>query len=302
MSNHHVSTWSGIRNKLEHDYPCPALRGHIQYFATSYSKSADHEGRAAIRVDGVEVLRSNYYTYFENVWTRFHHLRSTTLKDCDSAKEAINQAHAFALEQGTFDQKVFYQAFGIFDNQSIEKSLVSENPPVRIFALLDRRLGKRRLLALEESMERELPWVRAFYVIRMQAEGLMEANNIQEGTTMSQIASFYLLKDGQRQELSGGDCSGAVYTAIWDWCEYELDLDVRFPAPQTEDTLDCALLEGELAADLLSALRERNLPELAAEIAPDWDLPAEAIQSGLETLRSHLELVQGNTSLLYEMT
>ena len=34
-----------------------------------------------------------------------------------------------ALEQGTFDQKVFYEAFGIFDNQSIEKSLVSENPP-----------------------------------------------------------------------------------------------------------------------------------------------------------------------------
>ena len=91
-----MSTWSGIRNKLESDYLCPALRGHIQYFATSYSKSADHEGRAAIRVDGVEVLRSNYYTYFENVWTKFHHLRSTTLKDHDSAKEAINQAHAFA--------------------------------------------------------------------------------------------------------------------------------------------------------------------------------------------------------------
>ena len=163
MSNSRVSTWSGIRNKLENDYLCPTLRGHIQYFATSYSKSADHEGRAAIRMD-----------YFENVWTKFHHLRSTTLKDCDSAKEAINQAHAFALEQGTFDQKVFYEAFGIFDNQSIEKSLVSENPLVRIFALLDRRLGKRRLLALEESMEQELDWVRAFYVIRMQAEGLME--------------------------------------------------------------------------------------------------------------------------------
>ena len=103
-----MSTWSGIRNKLENDYLCPALRGHIQYFATSYSKSADHEGRAAIRMDGVEVLRSNYYTYFENVWTKFH----------------INQAHAFALEQGTFDQKVFYEAFGIFDNQSIENSLV----------------------------------------------------------------------------------------------------------------------------------------------------------------------------------
>ena len=84
---------------------------------------------------------------------------------------------------------------------------------------------------------------------------------------MSQIASFYLLKDNQRKELANGDCSGAVYMAIWDWCESELDLDVRFPAPQTEDTLDCALLEGELASQLLAALREQDLPELAAEIA-----------------------------------
>ena len=118
---------------------------------------------------------------------------------------------------------------------------------------------------------------------------------------MSQIATFYLLKNNQRQELSDGDCSGAVYMAIWDWCECELDLDVRFPAPKTEDTLDCALLEGEQAANVLAALRAWNLPELAAEIAPDWDLSAEAVQSGFETLRSHLELVRGDTALLYEM-
>lgn len=119
---------------------------------------------------------------------------------------------------------------------------------------------------------------------------------------MSQIASFYLIKNNRRQELSNGNCSGAVYMAIWDWCEYKLDLDVRFPAPQTEDTLDCALLEGELASNVLAALREQDLPELAAEIAPDWDLSNEAVQSGLETLRSHLELLQGDTALLYEMT
>jgi len=49
---------------------------------------------------------------------------------------------------------------------------------------------------------------------------------------MSQIASFYLLKDGQRQELSNGDCSGAVYMAIWDWCESELDLESVFLLPR----------------------------------------------------------------------
>ena len=45
---------------------------------------------------------------------------------------------------------------------------------------------------------------------------------------------------------------------------------------------------------------------LAAVIKPVsythlWDLPTEAVQSGLETLRSHLELVQGDAALLYEM-
>ena len=99
---------------------------------------------------------------------------------------------------------------------------------------------------------------------------------------MSQIASFYLLKDGRRQELSNGDCSGAVYMAIWDWCESELDLDVRFPAPQTEDTLDCALLEGELASQLLAALREQDLPELAAEIARTGICPPRRCKAGLK--------------------
>ena len=92
----------------------------------------------------------------------------------DDRTAPFRLAHEGTLNDGCFDNGFFYEAFHEFDNQSIEKSLVSKNPLVRILALLDRRLGKRRLLALEESMEQELDWVRAFYVIRMQAEGLME--------------------------------------------------------------------------------------------------------------------------------
>ena len=174
-----TTTWGGIRKKLEKDYLCPALRGRIQYYVTSYDDGAGH-GRAAIRLDGVEILRSDYYAYIDELWTRYNHLRSTTMGNRDSAREAIDLAHANALDQGTFDQIVFYDAFSIFDNQSIEKSVVSENPLVRIFALLDRRLGKRRLLAMEESMERELHWVRMFYVIRMRAKGLWKENDVPE--------------------------------------------------------------------------------------------------------------------------
>ena len=51
-----MATWSGIRKKLETEYLAQNLQGHIQYYATSYSRSPDHEGRAAIRYDGKEII------------------------------------------------------------------------------------------------------------------------------------------------------------------------------------------------------------------------------------------------------
>ena len=45
---------------------------------------------------------------------------------------------------------------------------------------------------------------------------------------MSQIASFYLLKDGRRQELSNGDCSGAVYEALENKIMEKYDLKEPF--------------------------------------------------------------------------
>ena len=68
---------------------------------------------------------------------------------------------------------------------------------------------------------------------------------------MSQLASFYLIKKGQRRELSDGDCSDDVYMAIWDYCEGELDIDERFHAPQTEDVLDCVLFDKKMAEALM---------------------------------------------------
>ena len=76
------------------------------------------------------------------------------------------------LNRGLFDQRIFYTAFQEFDNQSIEASLTSKTTLVRVFALLDRRLGKQRLAALEEPMAQELNWVGPFYRLRMEAEGL----------------------------------------------------------------------------------------------------------------------------------
>lgn len=162
-----MPTWSGIRKKLETEYLAQSLRGHIQYYATSYRQSHDQEGRAAIRYDGKEIIKGCYW----NNWMKAHLFP----KD-EKYERRMRVENAYmddtALRLGVFDQRCFYRAFKEFDNQSIEKSLESDDLIVRIMAVLDRRVGKRRLLLMKEKMENEPETFREFYAIRMKAEGL----------------------------------------------------------------------------------------------------------------------------------
>lgn len=163
-----MSSWSGIRKKLETEYLAPSLRGHIQYYVTSYSRSPDHEGRAAIRYDGKEIIKGCYY----NNW-----IKADLLPKDEKYEKRMKKEFAFmddtALQLGIFDQRCFYNAFAEFDQQSIEMSLKSENLIVRIFAVLDRRVGKRRLALMKETIAEEPDTFREFYAIRLKAEGLI---------------------------------------------------------------------------------------------------------------------------------
>lgn len=163
-----MATWSSIRNKLEQEYLADSLRGHIQYYVTTYSKCPDHEGRAAIRLDGKEIIKGSYF----NNWYKAH-----LFPRDDKYERRMDTEFAYmddtAIQLGVFDQRCFYDAFYMFDNQSIEKSLSSENMIVRIFALLDRRVGKRRLLSMKTGIENECETIRCFYAIRAAAENVI---------------------------------------------------------------------------------------------------------------------------------
>ena len=162
-----MATWSGMRKKLEGDYLAESLRGRIQYFVTTYRESHDQVGRASILLDGKEIISGGFY----KKWS----VADSFPKD-DKYEERIKQEFAFiddtALRLGVFDQRCFYCAFDEFDNQSIEESLKSENLLVRIFAILDRRVGKRRLLAMKNGISEEPEVFQRFYEIRSTAEGL----------------------------------------------------------------------------------------------------------------------------------
>ena len=128
----------------------------------------DVEGRAAIRYDGKEILKGCYW----NNWTKAEQFPKDETYE---TRKNIEMAYMddTALKLGIFDQRCFYSAFEEFDNQAIEKSLLSQNLLVRIFALLDRRVGKRKLMQMRESMKSQPEMVRLFYDIRVRAEGLL---------------------------------------------------------------------------------------------------------------------------------
>ena len=93
-----MPAWSGIRHKLETEYLAPSLRGHIQYFVTTYSKSPDHEGRAAIRYNGKEIIKGNY-------WNQY--VKAHLFPKDDTYERRMHEGFPFtdntALELGVFD-------------------------------------------------------------------------------------------------------------------------------------------------------------------------------------------------------
>jgi len=51
-------------------------------------------------------------------------------------------------------------------------SIQSNNPIVRMFAILDRRIGKRTLEKLKDTLAEQPEWLKQFYILRFEAENL----------------------------------------------------------------------------------------------------------------------------------
>ena len=149
--------WSKIRDKLENEYLANSLKGRIRYFATVYRESHDGDkGRPAIYLDGKPIISGS--TFEE--WAKPDHSYAYEYRGPEDGD----------LKNGWFDQYDFYLSFEEYDNQSIEASLNSQNQLVRIFAVLDRRTGKRTLCKLKERIDTESEIFRLFFMIRMDAE------------------------------------------------------------------------------------------------------------------------------------
>ncbi len=164
-----LSSWSAMRKYLENEMLAECLRGRIRYHCTTYP-NMDGMKIFEVFADGQAVKRFSWETvnsYFikngicekpqpmtkTEYWDGFHENMKRIPKE--NRTEYTDEEFCAALEQ--------------YRNQDIQKSLYSDDAIVRMFAILDRRVGKRTLSQLANHTLAPV-WLNQFLDLRMKED------------------------------------------------------------------------------------------------------------------------------------
>lgn len=142
--------WSKIKKKVERCL-CETLKERVELFTTWY-KDGGSPGRArgVILVDKREVFTAN-----TDLWI--------TLSQ-EKSREDLRKL-------GIFEESEFRNSLKEYLHLSIDDALESDNIIIRGLALVDRRVGKRKLPKIN-ILEGEHEFIKFMYNLRCQADGI----------------------------------------------------------------------------------------------------------------------------------
>ena len=166
--------WSKQKQILKNNL-CESLRDRVDFNIVKYRKSHDSLGRAVITLDKEEIC-SMATIVLEMEQCKLVGFRL----DDESLEEYLErdaEGYKTINENGFFNEFDFYEAVNIYLNASIEDAIKSDNILVRALAMLDKRLGKRRLKNIYEDIEKENDLVKKFYNIRVESENMILKKN-----------------------------------------------------------------------------------------------------------------------------
>lgn len=160
----HYKSWSDLNKQLV-DLLCDELKGHLSYFLTRYHKVHNSYGRAAIRLDKRELVCFSWIEMYHQEIDLHEVWEESGVWDYnDSNLKKKWDANA------TYYDINFLSAATSFLQMPIMKALYSDNYIVQIFAILDRRIGKRTLHKIKEdgAYQSYPSWVKQFYDLRLE--------------------------------------------------------------------------------------------------------------------------------------
>ena len=164
--NGKIMQWSKRKKKVE-EFFSDEVKGRVELRSTHYRDTHDEEGRGYITFDKNEIWSMCTLSFYSIEYERIYEIVE---RDEITPYEAQRVAHEELAFEGKFNQYTYYDSLDEYCQNSIEASLASENLLIRCLAMIDSRLGKRRLRAMDLSKESQK--VIEFYKIRCECEGM----------------------------------------------------------------------------------------------------------------------------------
>lgn len=168
----HYKSWSGL-NKLLTESLCGALSGRITYFLTRYHDVHNSYGRAAIQLDGDELICFKWIEmYRQDSDLAASYAQQAVLPSNLTYNDIAETLKPKWDSNCTYSEMDFLDAVLQFRSLTIKDALKSDNYIIKILAIMDRRVGKRTLAQIADSREFEAYpfWVRQFYMLRLSFE------------------------------------------------------------------------------------------------------------------------------------
>lgn len=185
-------TWSKLKQNLE-SFLCPALNGRVEYRATSYRYLPDKAGICYISVDKKNVLNMSDSTTLIKWYQTEQEIKNDSdiqipisneeieavrietkgivPEDCLQVIARSRKLSGYAKEllsaQSSLSKSNFIVVANKFLSTSIDESLESNDILLNILALVDRRVGKKRILNMTKKMKLKHPIVQYFYELRL---------------------------------------------------------------------------------------------------------------------------------------
>ncbi|WP_150274828.1 hypothetical protein [Paenibacillus tepidiphilus] len=184
-------SWSKLKQQLE-SFLSPALHGRIEYRAPAYRYSPDKSGTCYISVDKKNILNMNDKSTFIRWYQTELEIKNdpdiqipVSSDDIESIRQAnkgtvpedrliimarnrlsTELAKELLSAQAALTKSNFNVVANKFLTTPIEESLESSDILLNILALVDKRVGKKRILGMREKMRMKHPAVQYFYELR----------------------------------------------------------------------------------------------------------------------------------------
>ena len=175
-------SWSNLKKQMS-DLLCDSLKDRISYFYTSYHEVHNAYGRATINYNKKELVAFSWdigYAKWDDEYT--------VLNETNVNIETLGSLHAVWDEQKRVQEELnkskwmpegklcetdFINAVTTYLKTDIATSLRSDNYLLRVFAYMDRRVGKRTLVKIKDEVDMLPEWVKQFYQLRCEADGIV---------------------------------------------------------------------------------------------------------------------------------